>query len=67
VSKLVYFEETKDVHSALAREKGNQEMATGEEGCFSGRRESGVEGAFGSGEGFLPAVEMTKAHISTSS
>ena len=66
VSKLVYFEETKDVHSALARE-GNQEMAPGEEGCFSGRRESGVEGAFGSGEGFLPAVEMTKAHISTSS
>ena len=59
VSKLVYFEETKDVHSALAREKEIKKWAPGEEGCFSGRRESGVEGAFGSGEGFLPAVEMT--------
>jgi hypothetical protein len=42
-------------------------MAPGEEGCFSGRCESGVEGAFGSGEGFLPAVEMTRAHITASS
>ena len=67
VSKLVYFEETKDVHSALAREKEIKKWRREKKDCFSGRRESGVEGAFGSGEGFLPAVEMTKAHISTSS
>jgi putative endonuclease len=36
VNKLVYYEQTHDVITALAREKGNQEMAAPKKGQFGG-------------------------------
>jgi putative endonuclease len=67
VSKLVYFEETKDVHSALAREKEIKKWRREKKDALVVGVNPEWKELSEVGKDFSLAVEMTKAHIRTSS
>jgi len=65
VNKLVYFEETSDVTTAIEREKGDQEVAARKEEWLGDEHESRLERLEPRILRFLSPVEMTDEVLQT--